>query len=239
MKNIVLTTLFAGCFAISSASAGDGAFKAGTFDFGAKLAVGASKGTVDDDGDKMKKTSPLIGIGFTTRYNVTDSFGIGGELFFDSFNYKNSMSNEIDLEGLKSLLKANGKNREVTENDLQTLKTRIDGKVKGRLGALITFSYSPLENMSFLFGMGVVKNRNMKCTAQISGKYKDGTEEKLSGSSSYKIKVAPIFKLGADYHYNKNLSFGLEGTYSKAKFDKMKDMKLINATIALTVKYTF
>jgi len=211
MKNIVLTTLFAGCFAVSSAVAEGGAFKAGTFDFGAKLAAGMSFGKFkEDDSDiSIKKNAGLFGIALTTRYNVTDCFGIGGELFGDFAKFKKTFANNNNAY-------------------------KLTFELKNRSGFLFTLYYSPTESMSFLFGVGVVKNGKLKITEETS----NGTTT-VSKSGEETLKIAPIFKLGADYHFNKNWSLGVEGTYSQAKFKDAEDLKFRNATIAATVKYTF
>jgi len=233
MKNIVLTTLFAGCFAISSAAAEECAFKAGTFDFGAKLAAGMSFAKADNKTLNTKKSSALCGIAFAMRYNVTDCFGIGGELFADSFRYQKSGT--IKLTTPEQLEKLTGSKI----NNIESVENKTTHKVKGRFGALITFSYAPLENMSFLFGVGIVRNRDLKLTQKTSIQPNSGKTVTLNKDQKQKMKIAPIFKLGADYHFNKNWSLGVEGTYSQAKFKDAEDLKFRNATIAATVKYTF
>ena len=205
MKKIVLTTLFAGCFVASSVMAEGAAFTAGTFDFGVKVAAGAARSSIKDSGFK-KKTSGLLGLSLCTKYNVSDNFGLGLELFYNAMKYKRSIT--VDVNGGKG-------NHEV--------------KTTGLYGALLTLHFSPSENWSFLLGAGINKRSQLDFKTY-------GVDGKLVEFSKEKAKISPMIKIGAAYHMNKNLALGIEASSSHQKFDDDIKIRTytIAATLAYT-----
>jgi len=247
MKNIVLTTLFAGCFVVSSVMADEA--KSG-FDFGAKvragvafaskvkaeevttkdssgsdLVVGVAYGTSGSDANHnasaekntKKKSSAFIGVVLGTKYNFNNMFALGGEIFYDAMNVK------FELKEGKSGM-----------NDT--------AKIRGRYGIMATFAFTPLDNMSFDFGIGIAKTTKIKDLHVYSDLTTEEAIKELNGIK-FKNKIGLMLKAGANYIFNQNLSLGLDLTMQKvkAKDKKYKVVKFKSNlyTIGASLNYTF
>ena len=129
MKNILFTTLFAGCFAVSSVFADEAASKSGCMTVNAKVSTGvAFAGNVKNkyitygtsgkfDGaavsnkeatskNTKKKSSAFIGVTLGTKYNFNDQFALGGDIFYDAMNVKLQLKKGV--EGLADESKIRG-----------------------------------------------------------------------------------------------------------------------------------
>jgi len=224
MKNIVLTTLFAGCFAVSAAVAGDSCKNCG-IKFTAKATTGiAFAGKVKTSGlthngeeitcvtygtsggmkdgvatpnksankNTKKKSSAFIGVNLGMKYGFNDMISLGGEIFYDAMN-------------VKFQLKENVKGLDDT------------AKIRGRYGMMVVLGWTPMEKMSFDFGIGIAKTTKIKDLHVVDPQDPDEDDIKDTNNVKFKNSFGLILKAGANYAFNENLSLGLDVTMQKVK----------------------
>ena len=205
MKNIVLTTLFAGCFAVSSVFADDAASKSGCMTFNAKVSTGvafagkvkpqyvtygtAAKmvGTVPTCNNQAtkkntkKKSSAFIGITLGTKYNFNDQFALGADIFYDAMNVKFQLKDKV--AGLENT-----------------------AKIRGAYGLMATFAYKPFNNFSLELGAGIAKTSKIK---DLYMAFKSLTEPRVKSATNankFKNKFGFVAKIGVNYIFNDNLA---------------------------------
>ena len=252
MKNIVLTTLFAGCFVASSVMADEA--KSG-FDFSAKVRTGvAFAGKAKTKGTTLKKDNK------TYDFDVT--YGTSGKVEETTLKSNKSAHNNTKKKssafiGIALGTKYNFNNMfalggEVFYDAMNVkfqLKEKEDGlnntaKIRGRYGIMATFTVTPLDNFSFDLGIGIAKTTKIK-DLHVCDTSKSTSKEGIEIAASYKFKnkVGLILKAGANYVFNQNLSLGLDVTMQKVKA-QAKHLKAVQFksnlyTIGASLNYTF
>lgn len=252
MKNILFTTLFAGCFAVSSVFADDAASsKSGCMTVNAKVSTGvAFAGNVKNkyitygtsakfDGvavsnkeatskNTKKKSSAFIGVTLGTKYNFNDQFALGGDIFYDAMNVKLQLKKGV--EGLAD-----------------------ESKIRGAYGLMAVFAYTPLSNLSFDLGAGIAKTTKIKDLCILSGWLDDDdTEVKEVNSFKFRNKIGFAAKASVNYVFNDNLALGIDFKMQKVKAKNKKGsvarsevkkgiakFKCNLYTIGATLTYTF
>ena len=253
MKNILFTTLFAGCFAVSSVFADEAASsKSGCMTVNAKVSTGvAFAGKVKNkyvtygtsgkfDGaavpnkeatskNTKKKSSAFIGVTLGTKYNFNDQFALGGDIFYDAMNVKLQLK-----DGEKGL------------DDR--------AKIRGAYGLMAVFAYKPLSSLSFELGAGIAKTTKIKNLHMYdidTGDIKP--EVDAVNSVKFKNKFGFVAKASVNYVFNDNLALGIDFKMQKVKA-KNKKLHVDNVyevakgtakfkcnlyTIGATLTYTF
>jgi len=262
MKNIVLTTLFAGCFVASSVMADEA--KSG-FDFTAKVRTGvAFAGKAKTKGISATNSSNKtynFDVTYGTSGTVTqDAGGAAPTLKPNASAHDNSKKKSSAFIGIVLGTKYNFNNMfalggEVFYDAMNVkfqLKKGVENlsdtaKIRGRYGIMATFAVTPLDNFSFDLGIGIAKTTKIK-DLHVYVAPQDGadlTAEQLNAvnSEKFKNKVGLILKAGANYVFNQNLSLGLDFTMQKVKA-RAKDSKAIQFksnlyTIGASLNYTF
>ena len=252
MKNILFTTLFAGCFAVSSVFADEAASsKSGCMTVNAKVSTGvAFAGNVKnkeitygtsakfEDGEATsnkeatskntkKKSSAFIGVTLGTKYNFNDQFALGGDIFYDAMNVKLQLKKGV--EGLAD-----------------------ESKIRGAYGFMAVFAYTPLSNLSFDLGAGIAKTTKIKDLCLLSEDLDGDTEVNEANSFKFRNKFGFVAKASVNYVFNDNLSLGIDLKIQKVKAKSKKGPLAGNElakgnskfkcnlyTIGATLTYTF
>ena len=253
MKNILFTTLFAGCFAVSSVFADDAASsKSGCMTVNAKVSTGvAFAGNVKNkyitygtsakyeagnatsnagatSKNTKKKSSAFIGITLGTKYNFNDQFALGGDIFYDAMNVKLRLKKGV--EGLAD-----------------------ESKIRGAYGLMAIFAYTPLSNLSFDLGAGIAKTTKIKDLHMHFGNLNnDDTEVNEANSFKFRNKFGFVAKASVNYVFNDNLALGIDLKMQKVKAKSKKGSLAGNEiakgvakfkcnlyTIGATLTYTF
>ena len=256
MKNILFTTLFAGCFAVSSVFADDAASsKSGCMTVNAKVSTGvAFAGNVKNkyitygtsakydyatpaatsnaeatSKNTKKKSSAFIGITLGTKYNFNDQFALGGDIFYDAMNVKLQLKKGV--EGLAD-----------------------ESKIRGAYGLMAVFAYTPLSNLSFDLGAGIAKTTKIKDLCLLSEDLDDTSDTEVNEANSFKFKnkFGFVAKASVNYVFNDNLALGIDFKMQKVKAKSKKGSLAGNEivkgfakfkcnlyTIGATLTYTF
>ena len=255
MKNILFTTLFAGCFAVSSVFADDAASsKSGCMTVDAKVSTGVAfagnvknreitygtSGKYDNDRhaaisnkeatskNTKKKSSAFIGITLGTKYNFNDQFALGGDIFYDAMNVKLQLKRGV-------------------------AELADESKIRGSYGLMAVFAYTPLSNLSFDLGAGIARATKIKdlFICDISERT---TEDGVASRHSVKFrnKVGFVAEASVNYVFNDSLALGIDFKMQKVKAKNKKfgndvyeaekgeaKFKCNLYTIGATLTYTF
>lgn len=255
MKNILFTTLFAGCFAVSSVFADDAASsKSGCMTVNAKVSTGVAfagkvknklitygtSGKFDDAAvsnkeatskNTKKKSSAFIGVTLGTKYNFNDQFALGGDIFYDAMNVKLQLKKGV--EGLAD-----------------------ESKIRGAYGLMAVFAYTPLSNLSFDLGAGIAKTTKIKDLHMYDADVMAANNKDLTdalNSVKFRNKIGFVAKTSVNYVFNDNLALGIDLKMQKVKaknkklyVDRVADLakgiakfKCNLYTIGATLTYTF
>ena len=258
MKNILFTTLFAGCFAVSSVFADDAASsKSGCMTVNAKVSTGVAfagnvknkyitygtSGKYDDttrtatanagatSKNTKKKSSAFIGVTLGTKYNFNDQFALGGDIFYDAMNVKLQLKKGV--EGLAD-----------------------ESKIRGAYGLMAVFAYTPLSNLSFDLGAGIAKTTKIKDLHMYDADVMAANNKDLTdalNSVKFRNKIGFVAKASVNYVFNDNLALGIDLKMQKVKaknkklyVDRVADLakgvakfKCNLYTIGATLTYTF
>lgn len=255
MKNILFTTLFAGCFAVSSVFADDAASsKSGCMTVDAKVSTGVAfagnvknreitygtSGKYDNDRhatisnkeatskNTKKKSSAFIGITLGTKYNFNDQFALGGDIFYDAMNVKLQLKRGV-------------------------AELADESKIRGSYGLMAVFAYTPLSNLSFDLGAGIARATKIK-DLFIWFDSLGRTENNVKEANSFKFRnrIGFVAKASVNYVFNYNLALGIDLKMQKVKAKNKKGsiagteiakgiakFKCNLYTIGATLTYTF
>jgi len=263
MKNVVLTTLSAGCFALSSAVAQDNCKNCG-FKFTAKASAGVAFAGKVKAKDIYHDTDTVTGVTYGTsgKYDSLTKEAVSNKSADKNTKKKSSAFIGVNL-GTKyyfnDLISLGGEVFYDAMNVKFQLKDKVEGldntaKIRGRYGMMVVLGWNPMEKMSVDFGIGIAKTTKIK-DLHVKCVYKTDKENdiRLINNIKFKNSFGLALKLGSSYAFNDNLSLGLDLTMQKVKaknkkaridngflsVGKLAKFKCSLYTIGATLTYTF